>query len=87
MEPAFIVSLITVATPIITSVIKKNIPITWKTEFKKVIPIVPPLVGAALGFIGSKTGIVITPDISNAVAGLFIGAMGSTGYDAVKAQK
>ncbi len=87
MDSAIIVSIITLLTPGITGIIKGFIPYEHEKLFKKFIPIIPPLVGAVLGFLGSEAGCQITPELNNAVTGLFLGAMGSTGYDAVKAQK
>lgn len=87
MDSATMVGLITLLTPGITGVIKRFIPYSYEKTFKKFVPVIPPLVGALLGFIGEKIGFQITPQLNNAVAGLFLGAMGSTGYDAIKAQK
>ncbi len=87
MDAAVLGGLITVLTPGITGVIKGFVPERHKVVFKKFIPLVPPLVGMLLGLFGEVVGMQITPDLNNAVTGLFLGAMGSTGYDAVKAQK
>lgn len=80
-------TIITLLTPGITGLIKRFIPYGSEKTFKKFLPVIPPLVGALLGLIGDLFGFQITPELNNAATGLFLGAMGSTGYDAVKAQK
>lgn len=82
-----ITTIITLLTPGITGLLKRFIPYKSEKVFKKFLPIIPPLVGALLGLIGDLFGFQITPEINNAFTGLFLGAMGSTGYDAVKAQR
>lgn len=57
----------------------------WKEGFKRFVPVVPPLVGALLATIADKYGFVITPELNNAVIGLFLGAAGSSIYDTGKA--
>lgn len=87
MDSAIIASFITLLTPGLTGLLKRLIPYESEKTFKKFLPVIPPLVGALLGLLGDVLGFQITPELHNAATGLFLGAMGSTGYDAVKAQK
>jgi len=80
-------TIITLLTPGITGLLKRLIPFKSEKTFKKFLPVIPPLVGALLGLIGDLFGFQLTPEINNAFTGLFLGAMGSTVYDAGKAQK
>lgn len=87
MDAATLSSLIVLLTPFLTGLIKKLIPWYHEDKFKRFIPVIPPLVGAVLGIIGDFFGIVITPELNNAATGLVFGCVGSSGYDAFKANK
>ncbi|MFQ5647520.1 MAG: hypothetical protein ACE5GM_11370 [bacterium] len=87
MDAATVASLITLLTPGVTGLIKKFIPDSFEKEFKRFLPVVPPLVGALLGFASQKFGLQITSEVNNAVVGVFLGALGSSGYDAIKANR
>ncbi|MFQ5647405.1 MAG: hypothetical protein ACE5GM_10775 [bacterium] len=87
MDPATVATLITLLTPGITGFIKEFIPDSFEKEFKRFIPVIPPLVGALLGYASQNFGLQITSEVNNAVVGVLLGALGSSGYDAVKANR
>ncbi len=87
MDAATIATIITLLTPVIVGLIKKLIPYDSEKTFKRLLPVIPPLVGGILGYIGQRIGLQITPDLNNAVSGIFLGAMGSSVYDTGKSLK
>lgn len=87
MDPAILSTLIVALTPVITGLIKNIIPFSWDKEFKKIVPVIPPIVGAVLGIFGEQVGLIVTPELNNAVTGLALGCVGSSTYDALKANK
>lgn len=86
MDPSALATIITLFTPLLTEMIKGFVPAPWMSGFKRLLPVIPPVVGGLLGYAGSRFGFHITPAVNDAVVGLFLGAAGSSGYDTFKAQ-
>lgn len=80
-------TLITLLTPGIVGILKGVIPQGYVITFKRFVPAIPPIIGALLGVIGNQLGIHILPGLTDAISGLLIGALSSSGYDLVKAQR